>query len=73
MIDLGSEVRDRITGVQGVVVSRTQYLTGCARLGVQAKAMKDGRVPEVHYVDEPMLEVLKDATTTKTPSGSGVG
>lgn len=46
-IMLGSTVKDRITGLTGVVMARTEYLTGCAHVAILAtKLSKEGKVPE---------------------------
>lgn len=37
-IDLGDEVEDVVSGYRGIAVSRTEYLNGCAKYGVQQKA-----------------------------------
>ena len=42
MKNLGDEVKDTITGFKGIVVARTEWLNGCARVTVQpqSKAME---------------------------------
>ena len=55
-IDLGTEVKDPITGYVGIATCRTEYLYGCARIGVQGKAREDGKIPpNLHYFDELQL------------------
>lgn len=56
-IELGDWVRDRVTGVEGVVSGVHQYLTGCARVSIQPQAV-DGKVPEVVGADVLTVEVL---------------
>lgn len=58
MIVLGSKVKDPITGLEGTAISRIVYLQGCARIGVQPRVDKEGKVPDSYYVDEPQLEVV---------------
>jgi hypothetical protein len=57
MIALGQKVRCKVSGIEGIATSRCEFLYGCVRVGVQGKA-KDGKAPEVQYVDEPQLEVV---------------
>ena len=38
MINLGDEVKDRVTGFIGIAVSRTNYLNGCDRIDVYEPA-----------------------------------
>jgi len=58
-IQLGSTVRDIVTGFKGTVVSEIKYLSGCLQYGVKAKVGKDGKVPDVEYIDVGQLEVIE--------------
>ena len=58
MIDLGSEVRDSVSGFLGVATAKHQYINGCTRITVQPKVDKDGKLPETQTFDEPQLEVV---------------
>jgi len=60
IVELGDHVRDTVSGFEGVAVARTEYLNGCARVGVQPPVDKDGKLPEAHHFDEPQLEVVLD-------------
>ena len=73
MIELGSKVRDRISGFEGVAVARTVWRQGCARITVQPKVDKDGKLPETASFDEPELEVLNAPKPGKPTAGTGVG
>lgn len=74
MITLGSKVRDRTSGFEGIAMSRHIYMTGCARIGVQPKVDKDGKLPDSQSFDEPMLEVLAPPVSERDPrAGTGVG
>lgn len=59
MINLGDEVKDMVSGFQGVAVARHTYLQGCARISIQPPIDKDGRLPDSYAFDEPMCEVIK--------------
>ena len=59
MIKLGQEVRDRVTGFQGIVVVIANHLYGCVRIGVQPQGMdKDGRKFDDAFFDVSALEVI---------------
>jgi hypothetical protein len=58
-IDLGMTVRDKITGLEGVAVARTTYLTGCDRISIQPRELKDGKTAEWSAFDENQLEIVK--------------
>jgi hypothetical protein len=66
-IELGREVKCKVTGFKGIATSRTEYLNGCFRIGVQPRVEKDGKHPDAMYVDEPQLEYTK----VKTVIGGG--
>ena len=56
-VTLGHMYRDRITGFVGLATGRHQYLTGCVRFALEAKA-EAGKVPEEAVFDEGRLEEL---------------
>lgn len=60
-IKLGATVKDKVTGFTGVVIGRTEWLSGCLRYEVQAKVDKEGKYPSIQSIDEEVLQVLKKA------------
>lgn len=58
-IELGLTVKDKITGIVGVAVARTEYLTGCARISIQPTGVKDGKTADWVTLDEGQLDVVK--------------
>lgn len=67
-IALGSKVKDKVTGLKGMVVSRHEYLNGCWRYGVQPTLDKDGKIPDAYYIDEMQLEVVEEPKAVKKGS-----
>lgn len=67
MIALGSKVKDRITGVEGIVVGRTEWLNGCVRIIIQPQELKDGRPVDPCTIDEPDLIVLEGPPAAGQP------
>lgn len=58
-LELGMEVKDRVTGFTGIATARHIYLQGCNRISIQPKAMEeDTKLPEAISIDEPDLEVI---------------
>ena len=51
-IGLGMTVKDIITGLTGVAVCRSSYLTGCDRISIQPLELKDGKPAEWCAFDE---------------------
>lgn len=58
-IELGDEVKHKYTGVRGIAVARTSYLSGCDRISIQQKVKKDGTLIEANNFDEPEIELVK--------------
>lgn len=66
VIGLGDLVRDRVTGFEGVVTGMTNFLHGCTRVGVQGRALHEGKVQDAQWFDLPQLEMV---TPKVVPSG----
>ncbi len=58
-IRCGQSVLDTLSGLEGVVVARTEWLYGCIRLAVQPSGSKDGKPYEPFWVDEPQVKVVE--------------
>jgi len=61
MIKLGEKVRDLVTGFEGIVVARCEYLYGSARLGVVSLELKDGLPRDSFWEEERRFEVVEVA------------
>lgn len=56
--DLGQEAEDILTGFKGIIMGRTEYLTGCDRYGLMPrKVLSDGRLPIWEWFDESLLKL----------------
>lgn len=62
MIELGKKGRDKITGFEGVITGRAQYLTGCDQY-VMVPPIKNGEIQKSEWFDEGRIEVVGDAFT----------
>lgn len=63
MIELGREVKDRVTGFTGIAIAETKYLNGCVQLLVMPKMAtpKKNETPEHPtgtYIDVEQLVVV---------------
>lgn len=58
-IGLGDEVRDRVTGFQGIVASLTEWFNRCQRAGVQPP-IEEGKmtVPAAEAFDVEQLDIV---------------
>jgi hypothetical protein len=72
---LGSTIRDKITGVQGITTGRCHYLYGCTQYNVIQKVGADGKLVDNYWFDEGRLELLPEPVvqasevTTETSGG----
>lgn len=57
-IELGKKVKDKVTGLKGIVVARSEHLNMCNRYLVQPSVDKDMKVPDGWWIDEMQLEVI---------------
>lgn len=68
-INLGDYIRDPLTGGEGTVVGRTEWLHGCVRLVVQPNGLKDNAPCETFNVDEPQVERLPKKAAERGEGG----
>ncbi len=73
MIRLGDEVRDKISGFQGIAVARHNYIEGCNRISIQPPVDKDGKLPDSITVDEPCLEIITVQKISKRQESAATG
>jgi len=58
-VKLGQVVQDSITGYEGKVTARAEYLYGCVQVLVQRQELsEDGDVYKPVWIDEPQVEVV---------------
>jgi len=70
-IELGSRVRDAVTGFEGVVTVRSDYMTGCNRYLVQPPVSQEGKYVDGVFFDEAQLEVMEvPAAKASKPVGT---
>ena len=62
---LGKRAKDKITGFEGILTSRCEFLTGCNRYCIQPTTLKDGRPIESMYFDEDQIEILTEEGISK--------
>ena len=65
-IELGDRVKDRISGLKGIVTGVTYFLYGCTRMTLQPEEAKDGKPADGFWVDEPQLELVKKGIVRPT-------
>jgi heat shock protein HspQ len=64
MIELGSTVKDNITGFTGIAVARMTHLHGCVHIAIQPVELKDGRPQKEYLFDEQRIDVVSAVSRT---------
>lgn len=64
-IELGLKAKDKITGFQGIIIGRAEYLTGCTQYGVCPKAKEGEKTLGTEWFDEGRIEITGDGVTVK--------
>jgi hypothetical protein len=57
-VELGDQVRDKVTGFKGIVTGKAQYLTGCKQVMVTPKVGDDGKYVDACWLDVDRVEIL---------------
>lgn len=61
-IYLGEKVKDKVTGLVGIVVAKCTYLNNCVQFLIQPKAV-DHRIVEGYWIDESQLIIVSKKDT----------
>jgi hypothetical protein len=70
-LELGVEVKSKISGFKGMISSRAEHLNGCNRYWVSPKVDKDNKIIDGYWFDEGELEIIKPAKLKRTNSDRG--
>lgn len=58
MIELGQLAKDAVTGFEGVITGRAQYLYGCDQYCIVPRINKDGKMGESQWFDEGRIRII---------------
>lgn len=64
MFKLGWTAKDKITGFEGTVVARCEYISGCHQVLLVPKVDDKGGHRESHWFDESRCERIGDSEIT---------
>lgn len=63
--DNGDFLRDKVTGLEGVVMVRAEYATGCHHYGLSPRKVLDsGAVPDWQWLDQSRLELVESSSVS---------
>lgn len=69
--NLGDKVKDTITGFEGVVTVRSQWLNMCNTYGVQPTKLKDSIPQQRQSFDQPQLELVEEKVVESSQETGG--
>lgn len=70
-IKLGQKVKCKVTGIQGIVTAKCEYINGCVHYGVTPPST-DGKYPDTSYIDYQQLEIIDDGIFSENTSEDNV-
>jgi hypothetical protein len=71
--ELGQKAKDKITGFEGILTARVQFLTGCNRYSIQPQKLHDGKRLEGEYFDEDQIVITGKGILAEEVSGKKRG
>jgi hypothetical protein len=72
MIQLGSKVKDKITGFTGIATGYCSYISGCNQVLINPPVSADGNFQDSHWFDEQRLERV-DVSIITLDNGNNPG
>ena len=75
-VKLGDKVKERVTGMEGIVVTHAEWLYGCNRFAVEPEKLKeDGSLHDATWFDEQRVQLVeeKEKPITKNETSGRTG
>lgn len=69
--DLGSKLRDVVSGLEGIATGRLEYLNGCVQYLIDPPLDKDGKLQKGMWVDSQQVEKVGDGIKVAKRSTGG--
>ena len=70
MIEMGDRLSDKVTGLVGIAIGRSEYLNGCVHWCLKPPIDEKGKMVEGEWIDEEQLEIVeKHVVTIDRPAG----
>ena len=57
IFELGVKAKDKLTGFEGIIISRADHITGCNTYGLKGGLDKEGNPQDAEWFDEGMIKV----------------
>jgi len=70
-IQIGDTAKDNVTGFNGLVDAKIDYLTGCTQFRIQPRELKEGKIQEAVWFDENRLTVIETGVIKRAGNDTG--
>lgn len=70
--ELGSRLRDVVTGFEGTATAVVKYLNGCVQYCIVPKVKEDGNMPNGEYIDVDRLEFVSEKQSIRRENQGGI-
>lgn len=57
----GKKAKDKVTGFEGTITGRSDWMYGCSQYCLTPSVDKDGKLPDGKWFDEGRIEIIGDA------------
>lgn len=57
-IELGTKVKDVVTGLTGIATARIEYINGCVQYAITPPVQADGKVNDSLWVDHQRIDIV---------------
>lgn len=54
---LGKQAKDKVTGFEGIITAKCEYMYGCSQYGLTPPA-KDGKINDTAWFDEGRITII---------------
>ena len=68
---LGKKIKDKVSGMEGMVVSITHFLNGCVRVSIQPPVDQDNKMQDERWFDYQQVELVEPKKVNVKPSRTG--
>ena len=68
---LGAKARDTVTGFEGIIIGRNEWLNGCVQYALKPKVNDKGEIIEAEWIDEQQIEMVRTDPVTKRLEKTG--
>lgn len=66
MKNFGKLAKDKVTGFEGIITAKVDYMYGCAQYCLTPRVSEGGKREEAEYFDEGRIEIIGEGVTPKS-------